>query len=200
MNPLSDGKHKYLSALANPQNIWRNWSKTKDYSVSLWLRTYCQVGEAVSNAFQRAGLPKKLSIAVYNYYAFIGVPFPCRTSWNDMEWEDESEIHKLSWVGAAFSTGRFKEDLVLCNLNLDDNAPSSSFLLIGRWPCIAFRAQGRDEQWLAQAALESAQSNGWITGLLGWAGACASTLISDYWLVPMFHHLQTVRFKGFLKM
>jgi MarR-like DNA-binding transcriptional regulator SgrR of sgrS sRNA len=198
-NSLSDEQRKYLSSLANPQAILTQLEQNQGlFSVSLAQNILPSWQKLYRTPSRESELPKKLSIAVYNYYAL----YRCAISVSDILKRHgvEVEVNTYSFreLAQLSQRGDLKEDLVLCNLNLDDNAPSSLFSWLMNDPVLHSALGEMNSDWLKQR-LDQHKATVELPDYLAELEPIASTLISDYWLVPMFHHLQTVRFQGILK-
>ncbi|WP_102313558.1 SgrR family transcriptional regulator [Vibrio cyclitrophicus] len=197
--PLNNEQRKYLSELTNPQAILSQLEHNKGlFSVSLAQNILPSWQKLYRMPSKEAQLPKKMSIAVYDYYAL----YRCAICVSDIlkRYGVEVEVNTYSFreLAQLSQSGDLKEDLVLCNLNLDDNAPSSLFSWMMNDPVLHSALGEMNSDWLKQR-LDHHKASVELPNYLAELEPVASTLISDYWLVPMFHHLQTVRFQGILK-
>jgi len=147
---------------------------------------------------QQTKLPKKLSIAVYNYYAL----YRCAISIGDILKRQgvEVEVNTYSYreLTLQCEQGTLTEDLLLCNVNLDDNAQSSLFSWLMNNPVLHFGLGKTNSDWLQQQ-LNQHKARVELANYFQELEPIGSSLINEYWLLPMFHHLQTVRFQGILK-
>ncbi len=126
---LTDEQRKYMYAgIANPQAVLSQLEQNQGlFSVSFTQNILPSWHKLYRTPPKETQLPKKMSIAVYNYYAL----YRCAICVSDIlkRYGVEVEVNTYSFreLAQLSQSGDLKEDLVLCNLNLDDNAPSSLF-------------------------------------------------------------------------
>ncbi len=93
------------------------------------------------------------------------------------------------------SENELDEDLLLTSLNLDDNRPTSAFRWLLSNPVLHQSLSPDDSKWLRTNLINIRQKsplNEYIREL----EAIATAMIGEYWLLPLFHHRQTLRFEG----
>ena len=143
-------------------------------------------------------LPRKLTIAVYDYYAL----YRCAVSIADLlrfqGVEVEVNTYSFRDLTQRSQANQLNEDLILCNLNLDDNAPSSLFSWLMNDPVLHSALGQQSSEWL-KLQLDQHKASVELEDYLERLEPIATSLVTDYWLLPLFHHLQTVRFQGILK-
>ncbi|KFA98562.1 SgrR family transcriptional regulator [Vibrio sp. ER1A] len=138
-------------------------------------------------------LPKQLDIAIYQHHALresaqvvadllerVGVS--CQI--NEYSHADFYELcarHKL------------EEEIILTSMSLDDNRPSSAFIWLATDRVLRQCLTPSTEQWL-QHELEQVKQQNQSTEYMTALEPIASTLVSDRWIIPLFHHKQTLNF------
>ncbi|MDN3615962.1 SgrR family transcriptional regulator [Vibrio gallaecicus] len=197
--PLTHEQRKYLAQIVSSDAIQSQLEANKgtfsvEYADNI-LPKWQKIHRSPSNAVD---IPKQLSIAVYDYYAL----YRCAISISDIlkRYGVEVEVNTYSYreLAQRSQANELTEDLVLCNLNLDDNAPSSLFSWLMNDPVLHSALGPLNSDWLKRQ-LDNHKASVELSDYLERLEPIASTLVSDYWLLPMFHHLQTVRFQGILK-
>ncbi|MGF1754702.1 SgrR family transcriptional regulator [Vibrio makurazakiensis] len=196
---MSLEQRKYLSQLLSPEAIQAQLEKNSGTFSVEYARNLLPKWRAVLKPpVSKTVLPKKLSIAVYNYYAL----YRCAVSIADLlkTYGVEVEINTYSFRDLTLRSEQqtLTEDLILCNVNLDDNAHSSLFSWLMNNPVLHFSLGAGNSQWL-QTRLNQHKASVKLEDYFSELEPIASCLVSEYWMLPMFHHLQTVRFQGILK-
>lgn len=198
-NSLQTDQRQYLSQLLSPEAIQTQLVKNAGtFSVEYARNLLPSWQKLLRPPVQQTKLPKKLSIAVYNYYAL----YRCAISIGDILKRQgvEVEVNTYSYreLTLQCEQGTLTEDLLLCNVNLDDNAQSSLFSWLMNNPVLHFGLGKTNSDWLQQQ-LNQHKARVELANYFQELEPIGSSLINEYWLLPMFHHLQTVRFQGILK-
>jgi MarR-like DNA-binding transcriptional regulator SgrR of sgrS sRNA len=94
--------------------------------------------------------------------------------------------------------GELRESLIITNINLDDNRHASAFNSLYHNPVLQSCIGDEAKLWLTQS-LDTLRSETSLSNYLHALEPIASALINQYWLTPLFHHRQTLRFHGVLK-
>lgn len=143
-------------------------------------------------------LPETLTIAIFDHQALIG----CSTAISEILGlagvECQVRVYSFDDFHEKARKGELGEDLILTSLNLDDNRPTSAF----RWmlsnsvfhQCLS----PDDSHWLATELINIRQKRA-LNEYLHELDAIATMMINEHWLLPLFHHRQTLRFEGILK-
>lgn len=94
--------------------------------------------------------------------------------------------------------GDLQEDLILTSINLDDNRPISAFCWMLSNPIIHHALPSENSDWVKarlHAMRRIERSENYLTEL----ESITSALITSHYMIPMFHHKQTLHFEGVLK-
>ena len=94
--------------------------------------------------------------------------------------------------------GTLDETLVITNINLDDNRHASAFTNFFSNVVLHHTLGEENAEWLNEQ-LENVRGYTALEDYLKALEPIASTLVSEYWIAPMFHHTQTLRFQGVLE-
>lgn len=196
---LSVEQRKYLSRLLTPESIQAQLEKNDGtFSVEFARNILPSWHGVYRPPIEEVALPRKLSIAVYDYYAL----YRCALSVADIlkQYGIEVEVNTYSFreLTTFSEQGSIREDLILCNTNLDDNAHSSMFSWMMNNPVLHLGLGESNSEWL-KTQLNHHKATVELSDYFTALEPLASSLVSEYWLIPMFHHLQTVRFQGILK-
>lgn len=142
-------------------------------------------------------LPKKLTLALYNYTALQ----TCAQAMARLLAAQgiELEIHTYTYreLQQRALHGELDETMVLTNINLDDNRHASAFAMLFSNPLLHACTTSRDKAWLMQQ-LNTLREQTPLPEYLHQLEPIASLLVSESWLAPLFHHRQTLRFHGVL--
>lgn len=196
---LQTDQRKYLSQLLSPEAIQTQLVKNAGtFSVEYARNLLPSWQTLLRPPVEPTKLPKKLSIAVYNYYAL----YRCAISIGDILKQHGVEVmvntYSYRELTLQCEQGSLTEDILLCNINLDDNAQSSLFSWLMNNPVLHFGLGATHSDWLQQQ-LNQHKARVELSDYFQELEPIGSSLINEYWLLPMFHHLQTVRFQGILK-
>ncbi len=196
---LSLSQRKYLGQLISTERLLQQVASTTDKVEAVpaynllpdWLGML-QIEDCVES------LPKRLTIGTFEHKALkkcapiitellerVGVT--CTTKIYSFE-----EFHQRA------SDNTLCEDLLLTSMNLDENRPISAFYWMWSNPIIHQSLPVQDATWL-KGRLTEIRSEKPITRYLKELEPIASALITSGWIIPMFHHRQTLRFEGVLK-
>lgn len=140
-------------------------------------------------------LPAKLAIAIYEYSALDICAKAAARILEDLG--IEVAINRYSYR-QLMQSSPLDEDLIITNINLDDNRHSSAFNHLWGNPILHNYLNTTASQWL-KSELSEFRSATPLSQYLVELEPIASTLVTEYWLSPLFHHKQTLRFQGVLK-
>lgn len=147
---------------------------------------------------EKQGLPNTLTIAVFDHQAL----FRCVSIITELLNQVGVKCEVTSYVFDDFyQKARDKtllEDIILTSLDLDDNRPTSVYRWLLSNPILHQSLSMDIKTWL-KAELINIRREGELADYLGKLESVASSMISDYRLLPLFHHRQTLRFQGVLK-
>ncbi|MGR5347050.1 SgrR family transcriptional regulator [Vibrio mediterranei] len=198
-NALTPEQRRYLSKLLSPEFILKQDQLSELLMASVpahnllpsWtpIRPLCD---------QVTPLPKKLDIAVYDHLVVLDCANVISTQLNEMGIESQVNIYSLEELHQRSVKREIAEDIIIASFNVDDNVPISVF----RWMCSdAILRHGLPysaKQWLDGGLAEMRQTVE-VSGYLNKLESLATTMIYENWLSPLFHHRQTLRWRGVLQ-
>lgn len=145
-----------------------------------------------------APLPTQLSVAVYDYSALKHCAYAVKSILQALGCEVVVNVYSYRELNQRAMDGELCESLVITNINLDDNRHASAFNSLYHNPILQHCIGESSQHWLAQS-LNQLRSENPLEEYLNALEPIASALINQYWLIPLFHHRQTLRFHGVLK-
>ncbi|KOO10156.1 transporter, partial [Vibrio xuii] len=143
-------------------------------------------------------LPPQLSIAVYDYSALKYCALAIQTILEALGIDVTVNTYSFRELSQKATDGNLTESLVITNINLDDNRHASAFNSLYHNPVLQSCIGENAQQWLTQS-LNQLRSETHLHDYLHALEPIAAALINQYWLVPLFHHQQTLRFHGLLR-
>ncbi len=192
---LNPKQRRYLSCALSPFELLQYTEQTAFSAVPAknLLPIWQQILRPVHN---KVPLPGSLSIAIYDYSTLQ----VCATAMKSIlaKLGVELQIQVYTYRELMDRHTQLKEDLVLSNINLDDNRQSSAFMQLWSNPLFQQCINQQGYQWL-KYELNHLRGVTPLSHYLEALEPIASTMITEYWMTPLFHHRQTVRFQGLLK-
>ncbi|WP_273860331.1 SgrR family transcriptional regulator [Photobacterium sp. GSS17] len=143
-------------------------------------------------------LPKQLSIAVYDYTALKNCAYGIQALLEPEGIRVKVNVYAYRDLIERCQQHLLTEDMVVTNINLDDNRHASAFSNLFNNAVLHHCIGEQASQWF-QHSLRQLRASTPLEHYLDALEPIASTLITEYWLTPLFHHRQTLRFKGVLK-
>ncbi|ALR18718.1 SgrR family transcriptional regulator [Vibrio natriegens] len=143
-------------------------------------------------------LPKHISIAGYNYTALRRCARAISRQLESTGCKVETVMYSYRELSERARNGTLNETLVVTNINLDDNRHASAFSNFYTHTVLHNTLNQENAVWLDEQ-LERLRANTQLEDYLEALEPIASTLVSEYWIAPMFHHTQTLRFQGVLE-
>lgn len=143
-------------------------------------------------------LPKHISIAGYNYTALRRCARAISRQLESTGCKVETVMYSYRVLSERARNGTLNETLVVTNINLDDNRHASAFSNFYTHTVLHNTLNQENAVWLDEQ-LERLRANTQLEDYLEALEPIASTLVSEYWIAPMFHHTQTLRFQGVLE-
>ena len=196
---LSLLQRKYLSQTLAPDKLQEQFIQSKGKIEAVpaynllqnWMTT-------IHSPSEKKELPKILTIAVFDHQAL----FRCASIIKEVLNQSGVKCQINSYAFDDFyQRAREKtllEDIILTSLDLDDNRPTSVYRWLLSNPILHQSLSTDIQEWL-KAELINIRNGSELTDYLGKLESVASSMISDYRLLPLFHHRQTLRFQGVLK-
>lgn len=196
---LDDTQRRYLSTYLTPTKVY-------DYLDNNNLLFGCEIAHNLLPMWHniarpempQAALPEHLDIAVYDYSSLWNCALAVKYL---LEGQGVTvTIHSYSYreLTALSMSGQLKESLIITNLNLDDNRHASAFNNLYHNPIVQGCIGEESKQWLI-TQLNQLRTQTSLDHYLDALEPIASALINQFWLSPLFHHRQTLRFHGVLK-
>ncbi|KJY84492.1 transporter [Vibrio galatheae] len=143
-------------------------------------------------------LPQQLSIAIYDYSSLSNCALAVKHLLEQCGVEVSIQSYSYRKLTSRASLGQLQESLIITNINLDDNRHASAFNSLYHNPIIQRCIGEHSKAWLLER-LNQLRSDTELTQYLNALEPIASALINQFWLSPLFHHRQTLRFQGVLK-
>jgi len=146
----------------------------------------------------QVSLPYQLSIAIYDYSSLRNCALAVKHLLE--QFGVKVSIHSYSYrqLTALAKSGQLQESIIITNINLDDNRHASAFNSLYHNPVIQHCIGEESQAWLLDR-LNNLRSETELPDYLDALEPIASALINQFWLSPLFHHRQTLRFQGVLK-
>ncbi|MDF2152698.1 SgrR family transcriptional regulator [Vibrio sp. CAU 1672] len=143
-------------------------------------------------------LPKSIRIAGYNYTALKRCARAIQIILAEVGCRVEIVLYSYRELNERARNGTLDETLVVTNINLDDNRHASLFQNLYSNALLDHALGEAHATWLDHH-LEFIRAKTPLNEYLHAIEPIVSTLVSEYWMVPMFHHTQTLRFQGVLE-
>ncbi|WP_295899155.1 SgrR family transcriptional regulator [uncultured Vibrio sp.] len=196
---LSESQRRYLSSALSSENVYSKMQaldcvfscEMASNLLPMWktaLRPHCS----------EVDLPSTLSIAAYDYTGLKNCAYSIQSILKEIGIEAVVNTYSYRELSQRSLSGELQEEIVITNINLDDNRHASAFGCLFNNPVLHNAIGSEAGAWLAQS-LSLLRSTSELSEYLNDLEPIASTLISEYFLSPLFHHRQTLRFQGVLK-
>ncbi|MCG7586739.1 SgrR family transcriptional regulator [Photobacterium sp. OFAV2-7] len=143
-------------------------------------------------------LPKRLTVAVFEHQALVDCSKAISDILGQAGVECQVKVYSFEEFHDKARREALSEDLILTSLNLDDNRPTSAF----RWMLsnsVLHQCLSPDDSHWLDSVLTSIRKQSPLRGYLSELDAIATAMLNEHWLMPLFHHRQTLRFEGILK-
>ncbi|MDN3680840.1 SgrR family transcriptional regulator [Vibrio tapetis subsp. quintayensis] len=194
VNKLNEQQRRYLTTLLAPLALKQYTDNTAFGGVPAgnMLPVWKKI---VRPSAPHVPLPKKISISIYRYSALD----ICATAAASIleKLGVEVTINRYTYR-QLMQSDKLEEDLIITNINLDDNRHASAFGHLWANPILHGYLSTTASQWL-KTELSKLRNDTPLNQYLVQLEPIASTLVTEYWLTPLFHHQQTLRFHGVLK-
>ncbi len=199
LTPLSEAQRRHFTNLIQPEfllqaldeqqamfgivpasNIFPKWKPV--------LRTYADPVE----------FSHKVTIAGYNYTALQRCAKAIKQCIQSLNVEVEINLYSFRDLINLALKGELTETLIVTNINLDDNRQASAFNNFYNNPVLHYCLGEHRQKWLLEQ-LEELRSQQDLANYMDKLEPIISPLVNEYWIAPMFHHMQTLRFHGVLE-
>lgn len=198
-NAMSLEQKRYLSSLFSAENLWEELQRSSQvFSAELAKNLFLEWKPICRPSAKEVSLPSKITIAVYQHSALECCASAMKTMLAERGVQVEIHLYSYRDLVARAIAKKLTEELVLTNIDLDDNYHSSAYVGLLNNPVLHYCLGEESSQWFLDQ-LRTLKSNTPLALYLEQLEPLVTSLISEYSLVPMFHHRQTLRFKGVLK-
>lgn len=143
-------------------------------------------------------LPENLTIAIFEHHALKKCAEAVTVLLNQAGVSCRTNVYSFDEFYTKASNKAVNEDIILTSMNLDDNRPVSAFCWMLSNPVLHQSLSQRNREWL-ERKLYRVRSHLPVSSYMPELESIASALIASHYLIPMFHHKQTLRFEGVLK-
>ena len=143
-------------------------------------------------------LPSRLDIAAYDQYDTKKTAISIQQLLEETGVECSVNTYPLETLQCQAKVSGLEEGLVIFSTNLDDNRPSSAF----RWflsDSLLHGMVSKDAHyWLKQQLLDIRQTTP-LNNYLKQLESLSTTMISECWLMPLYHQWQSLHFQDILQ-
>lgn len=196
---LSLAQRRYISELIQPEHLAEVMRRENIVFGSIPAYNLLPGWKPVLRPFSEPlKLPKHITIAGYNYTALRRCARAISNRLASVGSKVEIVMYSYRELNEKAKNGELNETMVVTNINLDDNRHASAFTNFFSNAVLFHTLGEKNAQWLDEQ-LQRVRSFVPLEDYLNALEPIASTLISEYWIAPMFHHTQTLRFQGVLE-
>ncbi|MUK38648.1 peptide-binding protein [Aliivibrio fischeri] len=196
---LSLLQRKYLSQILSPNKLQDEVIKSGEKIEAVpaynllqhWMKT-------LNSPTTEQELPETLSIAVFDHQTLFRCASAMMEILNQLGVKCQINSYSFDEFYRKAKEKTLLEDVILTSLDLDDNRPTSIFRWLLSNPILQQSLSLETKEWL-QSELINIRNITELTYYLGKLEPVSSSLISDYKILPLFHHKQTLRFQDVLK-
>ena len=196
---LDDNQRRFLSTYLTPNKVF-------NYLEQHNLLFGCEVAQNLLPMWHKitrpempeALLPKQLTIAIYDYSSLRNCALAVTYLLEQYGVEVVINSYSYRQLTTLAESGQLQESVIITNINLDDNRHASAFNSLYHNPIIQRCIGEQSKTWLLDR-LNHLRSETELPDYLDALEPIASALINQFWLSPLFHHRQTLRFQGVLK-
>ncbi|MFB9216353.1 SgrR family transcriptional regulator [Vibrio sinaloensis] len=196
---LSDAQRRYLSSFIKAEKIIEQLIQSNQlFGCELAYNLLPIWHKIIRPAAPNVALPTHITIAVYDYTALQNCALALKALLEQQGTQVTINVYSFRDLNQRAMAGTLDESLILTNINLDDNRHASAFSSLYHNPVLQSCIGPEAKLWLTQS-LNQLRSETPLSQYLSALEPIASALINQYWLTPLFHHRQTLRFHGVLK-
>lgn len=198
-HPLSQSQRRYIAELIQPERLTEVMRKENIVFGSVPAYNLLPNWKPVLRPFgEESKLPKNITIAGYNYTALRRCARAIASRLERTGSKVDIVMYTYRELSEKARNGTLDETLVITNINLDDNRHASAFTNFFSNVVLHHTLGEENAEWLNEQ-LENVRGYTALEDYLKALEPIASTLVSEYWIAPMFHHTQTLRFQGVLE-
>ncbi|PSW15506.1 hypothetical protein C9J01_00345 [Photobacterium rosenbergii] len=198
-HPLSFAQRKYLSKLFSPSLILAREglselllaSEPANSLLPGWTKVQPQ-------EMEQTPLPDRLDIAAYDHLVILDCANALCAKLNQMGIASQVNVYPFSELHQQAEQGVLEEAIVIASLNVDDNLPVSVFRWFCSNPILHHGLSSEAKCWLNEQ-LGDIRQNCDVGGYLNKLESIGTTMQYENWLTPLFHHRQTLRWRGVLQ-
>ncbi len=195
---LSEEQRRYLSYRLSQQAIYQQLVKRSTlFECETAMNLLPQWHDITRPPAQQTNLPTELSIAVYNYSALVYCAHAVKSLLEQLGIRVSITVYSFRELSQHARQKTLDETLIVTNMNLDDNRHASAFSCLLDNPVLHYALGPQASQWLTDS-LFNVRANHCLEDYLEALEPIASALINESWMIPMFHHRQTLRFQDVL--
>ncbi|WP_245907131.1 SgrR family transcriptional regulator [Photobacterium sanctipauli] len=190
---LLRAQRKYVSQILNPSQLvnFQIEAIPARNLVPSWMNT-------LTSPISKQALPPTLAIGLFEHPALIGCANSMAEKLKRFGIECNINIYSFEAFHAMASENSLAEDLILTSLNLDDNRPTSAFRWLLSNEVLHQSLTTENSDWLINE-LVTVRQNHPVTEYMQGLEPIATSMINEHWLLPLYHHRQTLHFEGVLK-
>ncbi|WP_322804426.1 SgrR family transcriptional regulator [Vibrio alfacsensis] len=196
---LSDAQRRYIAELIQPKCLTEVMHEQKIVFGSIPAYNLLPTWQPVLRPFgKEVKLPKIVTIAGYNYTALRRCARAIAHCLERVGCKVEIVMYSYRELNDKARNGTLEETMVVTNINLDDNRHASAFYNFYSNSVLHHTLGAENAAWL-NSRLEALRGDTPLKDYLDALDPVSATLVSEYWIAPMFHHTQTLRFQGVLE-
>lgn len=196
---FSDNQRQVLTQLLSKQSLQKqlNQNNINIYAVPAFnfLPSWTKIE---SNSTVTAELPKTLSIAVYDHQALLECSIAIRQLLFSVGINCEVNIYSFADLHKKAIDKTLDEELILSSFNVDDNLPTNTFRWFYANSVLHYGLGEASSKWLDNR-LTQLRQHYQIKDYLKELESIATNMVHQHWVIPLFHHRQTLHFEGILK-
>ncbi|MFW7524663.1 SgrR family transcriptional regulator [Vibrio ostreicida] len=196
---LNEDQRRYLSSFLSAQRVYQQLSQSQTLFGCEQASNLLPMWQPIVRPNAPAtDLPHHITIAVYDYSALKNCAYAIQTMLASLGTEVTVNVYSYRALSELAQNNKLSETLVITNINLDDNRHASAFSSLYHNPVVQHCLGQTLSDWLTHS-LNTLRSTTQLKHYLEALEPIASAMITQYWLSPLFHHRQTLRFHGVLK-
>ncbi|MEH0667404.1 SgrR family transcriptional regulator [Vibrio scophthalmi] len=198
-NTLNDAQRRFLSTFITPLRVLKQLQESgRAFGCEVAQNLLPMWHKVIRPTMPRVPLPNHISIAVYDYTALQSCALAIQSLLETLGVEVTVHSYSYRELTALAESGQLQASLIVTNINLDDNRHASAFNSLYHNPIVQACIGEDSKRWLL-STLDDLRSTTPLANYLEALEPIASALINQFWLSPLFHHRQTLRFEGVLK-
>lgn len=196
---LNEQQRRHLSTLITPETVHHHLQQRgKSFGTEHAYNLLPIWHKIIRPTSPKTDLPSQISIAVYDYNALVNCANAIADQLHLIGIDVRVNTYTFRELNTLSQEQRLEETMVLTNINLDDNRHASAFNSLYHNAILHGSIGNEAQAWLTQS-LKTLRQTTPLNKYLQQLEPIASALVNQYWLLPLFHHSQTLRFHGVLK-